>query len=139
MKPLSTNRGMLSWLCILPANENASKCENILHIAFTVALIALEMSIFISSGAFILENASTDLQVSLHAVFQIIAAIGLTYMMISGLIFRRKVAAMIQTLSNFYNKSKEPFQLNQILSFILKFYRRKGKFSSFLDLGKQQK
>lgn len=107
MKPLPTNQKMLAWMCILPADENAGKYEKILNVVSTVALIVVELCIFISSGAFILQNASTDLEVSLYGVFQVIASFGLTYMMISGLIFNRKVAAMIQTLSHLYDESKK--------------------------------
>lgn len=106
MKPLPTNQKMLACMCILPADENSSKRERILNVASTLALIVVELCIFISSGAFIMKNVSTDLEVSLYGVFQVVASFGLTYMMISGIIFRRKIAAMIQTLSNLYDESK---------------------------------
>lgn len=110
MEPLATTRKALQWLCILPADENASIREKIIHVACSTGLIVIEISFVASSGAFVWENVSTNLEEALHGVFQITASIGLNYMLISGIVYQRKIAAMFQTLSNLYEESKEVIQ-----------------------------
>lgn len=107
MEPLSTNQKMLVWLCILPSNKNESKRKKLAHIAFSTALIAIEISVFITSGLFILQNASTDLEASLYSVLQFSGSFGLTYMLITGIfLVRHNIIAMIQSLSSLYNECK---------------------------------
>lgn len=112
-------------MCILPADENATRRERILHIVSTIAIISIELCAFISSLVFFLKNVSIDLEVSLYAMFQMIAIFGLLYMVVPGLIMQRKMAAMFQTLSKIYDESEYLFE------FIVFFLQASVQFHDF--------
>lgn len=107
MKPLETNRQVLTWLCILPADETAGKFKKWICIAFSCSLITTSVCGFISSSAFMLKFWSTNLIDCLYALFQVAANVSALYMMMIAYNLRHKVAALFDRLTEIYYASKK--------------------------------
>lgn len=105
MKPLVTNKNVLTWLCILPAQEQTNKRMKLIYIAFTFTLSITCFCGLASSLAFMMEYLSTNLENCLYALFQVAADASAFYMVMVALFLRHKMAALFDNLSEIYNKS----------------------------------
>lgn len=118
MKLISTNEKVFNWLGILNIEKNPSKQEKIRQIMSSVGIIVYEICTMMSSVAFIYKNISTNLEVCLFGVLQVVGSVGLTYMITSALIQRSKIAVMFQILSNLNSESKNLKFFNIDFSFL---------------------
>lgn len=106
MKLISTNEKVFNWLGILNIEKNPSKGEKVRQIMSSVGIVVYQLCAMTSSVAFIYKNISTNVEVCLFGVLQVLGCVGLIYMMISALIQRNKIATMFQILSNLDSESK---------------------------------
>lgn len=106
MASLTTNRRVLTWLCILPANETTGKCEKIMYMTFSATIIAVEVCITTSSMVYFLKNVSVDLDTSLYALFQMTGSTSLIYILVYAFSMQHKIADMFQHLSNICDSCK---------------------------------
>lgn len=88
MQPLTTNRKVLVWLCILPAEENTHKYMKLIYILVSVSLITTSITGCISSLAFIYKYASANLEDSLYALFQVCANVSNLNMILNAFMMR---------------------------------------------------
>lgn len=95
---LETNRRVLTWLCIYPADENTSKWQKRAHIAFSAFVFAANIFVFGASCIYFYKYASADLATSLMALCQISAWFSVLYIGIITFLSRHKITAVIDSL-----------------------------------------
>ena len=76
------------------------------HIAFTLAVCVVVIEDLVGSAKFVNEYVRVDVEISLYAVFQMVAAIGLLYMIITSIILRYRIRDIFEGLKNIYKASK---------------------------------
>lgn len=106
MTPLETTQQVLMWLCIVPLdNLNARKKRKILNIVFSLTVGLLLIAQLIASATFCRKHISTDLQISLYAIHQLLAWFPMLYIFIIVFLSRREITAILIELSNIYDTS----------------------------------
>ena len=73
-KPLAIDQQILTWLSVLPANENISKSMRWAKSALVLALIASNLTVFVSSLMYALKFVSIDFQEFSSSLLTFIAA-----------------------------------------------------------------
>lgn len=111
MIALKTNREVLRWLCVYPAEENASKWKKGIYAAFGAFILCTNSFAFGASTVYFLRNTSNDLESSLLALGQLAGCANVIYISIITFLMRRKIAACLDSLSKIYNDCKN--SLNQ--------------------------
>lgn len=106
MNPLVTNQRVFSWFCVCPVDENTGILWRILYVLNILISIVIELSDFIASFKFIIENFTTNLEASLYAVTQVAGSSGLLYMIASAIVLRKKITALFYSLSKIFDESK---------------------------------
>lgn len=109
MKPLQTNQQVLTWLCVYPTNEKMSKFKKFLCIVVSVAVFFGYFNVLLASIAFFLKYASTSLEQSLYALFQISGDFGTAYMMLAAYTLRKQFKIIFDKLSDIYDACKYNF------------------------------
>ena len=104
MKPLATDQRILTWLCVLPVNENASKGERNARIAFTSAVIVIAILNPISTTSFIVKNFSTDFVGTSIALCQLSGCISMINSTVAVFFLRHKIPSIYEKLSPIYEK-----------------------------------
>lgn len=107
IKPMETNRKFLLWLCMFPPDSNVSIMKRLLYIIFTAANIIVLSILSLGSAAFIARFVMIDLESALYALFPTSACMGLTYMIIIGIISQHKIAALFESLYGIYDMCKQ--------------------------------
>lgn len=105
MKPLVTNKRVLTWLCVYPADRTTSSTMKLAYVIFSCVVFFGILISLIASWAFFLKYASIDLEVALFAASQIAAASGILYAIIMTLFSRRKLTAIFLKLNEIYDAS----------------------------------
>lgn len=116
MVPLAVHRQVLTWCCVYPPDENTSKWEKLSFKAFAFVIFVSLLSTIAVSVAYIAKFMSTDLGGSLHALFQITAYTGLSYVALNGFILRDKITAIFSQLTQIYNESKNFYLFHHIFN-----------------------
>lgn len=106
MKPLVTNRRMLTWLCLYPNEETSTNRKKIARIVFSVANFIFVLSFFASSVAYLVEFVSIDLRHSLYALLQIFGGATVLYILVIAFHLRHKFPALRENLSQIYQECK---------------------------------
>lgn len=115
VKPLASSHRVLTWLCVLPAEENTRKLEQRLYVALLLALIASDVAVAISSFMYILNFKSHSLQDNSIALQELLAAIPVANTIIMAFLFRHKIPPMLGKLLGFYKKCMEIFSFNYLI------------------------
>lgn len=107
MEPLATNRQVLIWLYMCPADESASRWQKIAHtISAMFALLGL-ICVFIACTAFIWKYVSIDVGRCIFAIMFLAAESTATYMALVGMVsMRQKIGRIFDDLSTIYKDSK---------------------------------
>lgn len=113
--PLVTNRRVLKWLCVYPAEASTSKSQQFVYILFTFVVFGGISASLLASVAYFLKYFETDLEAALFAVSQISAAAGIFYTIIMTIFSRRGFFDIFQTLHQIYETCK--FQRTKIQFF----------------------
>lgn len=106
MKPLVTNRRVLTWLCVYPADATTSKLKQLAYILFSLIVFAGILSSLMASIAFFWKYVLVDLEVALYAVSQIAAAASILYAIVMTLFSRQGITNIFQKLTKIYETSK---------------------------------
>lgn len=105
--PLVTNRRVLQWLCVYPADENTSKSQQFAYILFTFIVFGGILVCFISSFFYFSKYYKTDLESALYTISQISGAIAIMYTIIITLFSRRGFVKIFHGLHHIYESSKK--------------------------------
>lgn len=106
MIAIETNRRVLTWLCIYPADKNASKWQVRAYIAFSAFVFGVNMFACGASAVYFYKHASADLESSLLALSQMSGCFSVWYTGIIMFLSRRKITAVIDSLSDIYKFRK---------------------------------
>lgn len=107
MKPLATDRHVMMWLCMFPADESTSKTKRMLYIAFTFIVTTISLYTLYSSVVFIINYLLIDFERCLYAVFQIAAEAAMLNLVFVALFNRYRIATIFIQLSEIYTASKD--------------------------------
>lgn len=114
VKPLAVDQQILTWLCVLPANEDISKAMRLAKIALVLALIAADLTVFASSLMYAVKFVSIDFQEFSVALYAVIAAFPMANSIAMAFLYRYKVPPIFGNLSGFYDKCKYKLDLSQL-------------------------
>lgn len=135
MKPLATNRQVLTWLCICPSDQNTSALKKTFFTILALVSFALVFSFLVSSIVFFLKNVSIDLENGLYALVQIACSFDSVYMFAVVFISRKKINRFLQTLVTIYEESKLKKFISWASNFsnfiLINFRFRSGVFATF--------
>lgn len=106
MRPLVTNRRVLTWLCVCSADEYTTIKPKMLYVSITIIVFVAILSAFAGTLAFVLKFFSVDLEASLLGFLPNVAYASGVYGMIVSFIIRKKINAIFDELMLIYNKSK---------------------------------
>lgn len=113
MIPLRTNRRVLTWFCVYPPEENATKWQKRAYIAFAVYALTLNSVSCVSDAAFFFKFVSTDLEKSLMALLQLFGNATMVYALSITFLLRKKFVAIIESLTTIYETSKSKIYLSR--------------------------
>lgn len=106
MNPLETNKKVLIWLCLCPAEKSTKWTRKLIYIIFALIILTGNLCAFGTSVAYFLRYVSTDLEGSLYALYQIGAFYALIYMTITAFYLRQEILALFDSLTKIYEKCK---------------------------------
>lgn len=107
MKPLMTNRQMLTWLGFYPVDENTSKREGFGYVIFGVVVFAMIVCTCAASIAYFQKISAINLGEALYAVLQVIGTLHIMYLMVFTFLQRHKIVAIFEKLSEIYSERKK--------------------------------
>lgn len=107
MRPLVTCHRVLILLSSCATEGKLGLRESCAIYFLAPFTLFVDVSFIIVSGVYFMRFKSIDLEDSMHALSQILAAMPVTNMIIAMFILRHKIAAMFQSLSEIYKISKK--------------------------------
>lgn len=107
MEPFKTNRKLLTWFCLCPADETANNWTKIGYITTTILTNLPLTFMLITSVIYFLTYFKIDIAESLYGFFQIGGTLSLLYGFWAVLFSRNKMKAIFDDLSEIYRASKE--------------------------------
>lgn len=105
MRPLETNRFVLTLVHVYPADESVNKWQKRAYAMFGVIVISLNLSAFLMGGSFFLKHQSIDLEQALFALVQMPATASLSYIALTTFFLRHRITAIFNRLSSIYESS----------------------------------
>lgn len=114
MEPLVTNRRVLTWFCMFPADANTSQWKMFVYFLITFVTVSCMTVNLIASIVFFFKFASSDVESALFGMFQICGSFSICYMFIAVYPSRHKVIAVFQRLTGIYRESKHSSEFNWI-------------------------
>lgn len=121
VKPLPTQRKVLTWLCIYYSDKNESKMQKIIKFSCYATFILSFISCITGSLMYYNKFASINLEESLFALYQIVAQSAILYMFLIAFLLKRQITGIFDELSTIYKASKTIYSIiliceNQIKS-----------------------
>lgn len=110
MKPWVTSRYVLTWLCIIPADDSCPIAEKCLHIAFTTLVVLFNFFPIVSASIYFARNVVDNLQDALYAIDHVVAFTCVTYGTLMLFIYKTEIVAMFDHMEQIYRTSKPPCQ-----------------------------
>lgn len=107
MKPLATNRLMLTWLCFQPADASVSIKQKLAYIAVISIAFGVKVAYFFEYWVYFLEFVSVDLEESLYAIYEISGNSGVVFMTVIVLFQRYKMSSLLKGLGRIYDERKK--------------------------------
>lgn len=106
MTPLETNRLILTWLCVYPADENATELHKILRLLFGIGVFVANLLVFIASIVFLVKFASIDIEEALFSVIQLAGTSNIIYVSVIIFVVRHKFVGLFKSLDKIYEQRK---------------------------------
>lgn len=106
MKPLAKYQRVLTWLCLLPAEEGTGRRQKVVYFLFSVNMFATIFVCALSNILYFLKFVSNDLESALFPLYIFIGCFGLIYMLISAILFRPQMSVLFEKLLKIYDASK---------------------------------
>lgn len=97
-RPMETNRRILMWASVIPADKDTSSIKKICCKVLSLIIFTTVVSVSIASLAFYFKFAAIDLQKSLYALAQIAAFTSMTYAIIVTFCIRHRFPAIFESL-----------------------------------------
>lgn len=96
--PLETNRRLLTWVSVIPADENTNIFMKFVYKISSLVIFATCFGVTIASVTYYLKLASTNLEKSLYSLAQIAAFSSMTYIIIVTFFIRNKIPTIFDSL-----------------------------------------
>lgn len=106
MEPLVTNRRVMTWLCMCPAEKSASKKERIFYVAFAFTVTTTSLIFLLASVVYVMKYLLIDFEPSLYALFQAVAEVAMMNLVFVAFLMRHQIEAVFTQLSKIYRASK---------------------------------
>lgn len=110
MTPLETHKRIYKMMSVYPLDKDSSKWKTLACIIFVLFISISEITCFVASASFVMKFVSTDLEQSLHALFQFIYYTCATFYTLHSVISRRKFRLVFDKLTEIYRKCKNKFE-----------------------------
>lgn len=107
MVPLKTNRRVLTWFCVCPPDERATKWNRYAYVAFTASSFLVMFSAVLSDALFFWKFIATDIEHSLMALLQLFGHGAMAYSILFMYILRDNINAIFESLSEICAMSKK--------------------------------
>ena len=104
MKPLSTSRRVMTWLCLLSAKEGTIEWKNRSYVVLNVAMIVTVLALLPSSLAYVIKFKSIDPQGAFFSLFTTAGATAMGNTIVVAFVFRQKIPPLFEQLSGIYRK-----------------------------------
>lgn len=104
MKPLATSQRVLTWLCLLPPDNNISEWTKRSYMAFALAIIVGALVLLVSSIMYVVKFISIDFQDTSIAISAGFGAVAMVNSIIVAIYLRHKIPPMFEQLSRIYEK-----------------------------------
>lgn len=105
MRPLETNRLLMTWLSLHPASNNTSTAMKSVYMRITVACISSKLSFLLASIVYFWKFVWIDLGMALKAFWAIVIIATLLYSFAVMIFSRQKIEQTYETLSIIYDAS----------------------------------
>lgn len=106
MNPLVTNKKVLTWLCLCPAEKSTKWSWKLIYAIFALTIFTGNLCAFVVSVVYFMQFVSTDLEGCLYALYQIGAFSALIYMTMTAFYLRHEISALFESLSEIYHMCK---------------------------------
>lgn len=106
MVPLRTNRRVLTWYCVYPAEEGTSMRMKLAYILLPIAVPAINV---LASGISLysfFHLVHTDLEASLFCLLQVLGESSILYIVVVIIFYRREITEIVDNLTKIYEKRK---------------------------------
>lgn len=105
MQPLATTRLVMTWLSMCSADESTTLRQKTAHIAYTMAILVLNVILFASSLAYCLKYFSVDFNSAAFGIMCTIGEFGAIYSMIAAILMCQRIFHIFGSLSSIYRSS----------------------------------
>lgn len=109
MKPLVTNKGVMTLLCMLPFDEGTSLRKRIACIAFSSFVFLANLAGLIASVAFIVKFNTSDLDRSLYALMHMFPFFAMAYSVFVIFFLRHRMGEVFRKLTEIYDACRNLF------------------------------
>lgn len=106
MRPLATTQLMMTWLSMCSADESTTIRQKRSHIAYTLAILVVNVIGCSASLVYCLKFISSDFDSSTFAFMVGIGHFGAIYFMVALILMRHQIDNIFTSLSAFYNTCK---------------------------------
>lgn len=106
MKPLSTNRLMLTWLFFLPAETTVSIQQKLSYLLVFLIVFEVTVTYYIGYWAYLLKHLPIDLEEALYAVYEVSVAFGVIFITVAAPFERYKMNLIFEGLEIIYDERK---------------------------------
>lgn len=106
MVPLSTPQRLFRLFCVRSVDETGEKWEKAAYTIFTLAFVLINAIGLIASAVFFQKYVSSDLELSLYALFTVFGFGVAMYGVIFVFLSRYKLSDLFEKLSKIYDASK---------------------------------
>lgn len=106
IKPLATNRLVLTWLSICSATENTSKWKKCIYMTIGVMNVAFLVATEIPTVIFFCTNVTINFGESLYSLFQFFGCGCTLLLMVNNYFLRQKINDIFKDLANIYENCK---------------------------------
>lgn len=106
MRPLETNRCVLTWFSIYPPATNTSQWKRWVYISFTAFDLIILLLAVVSASAFVRKFVSIKLEASLMALMDLVGCITMSYVIIVTCYQRQEFLIIFDSLTKIYDERK---------------------------------
>lgn len=115
IKPLLNIQQVLTWLCVIPADENTSNRKKIVYIVFTFIGFVFGFCGALASALFFFKFFSVDLEMALFVPTYSFGFVMTTYGIPIALMLRKEIRALFGQLDKIYETSETHFFFIQLI------------------------
>lgn len=106
VQPLATTKLMMTWLSMCPAEESATIRQKRLYIAYTSAILIVNVIAFSASLAYCIKFFSVDFDSAMFACMVVIGSFGFIYFIIAAIRMHHQIDDTFESLSTIYENRK---------------------------------